>query len=102
MHAIPDLYILDKALRVIDGPALCKWLKVKEETKDVPIIMMSSYHKLKNKARELGADDFIEKPFDIKRLFSFVDSHLTNVKLVFMHPQPQLRHEWICVCKHRF
>lgn len=75
-HGIPDLFILDKSLPVIDGLAICKYLKVKEETKDVPIIMISSYHKLKNRARELGVDDFIEKPFDIKQLLTVVDKHM--------------------------
>jgi two-component system phosphate regulon response regulator PhoB len=74
----PDLFILDKALPTIDGLAVCKYLKIRKETKDIPIIMISSYHKLKSKAREVGADDFIEKPFDLKVLLSLVEKHLKN------------------------
>jgi DNA-binding response OmpR family regulator len=77
-HEWPDLFILDKSLPVIDGLAICKFLKVKEETRDIPIIMISSYHKLKSKAREVGVDDFIEKPFDIQNLLSLVRKHTTG------------------------
>jgi DNA-binding response OmpR family regulator len=72
----PDLFILDKALPVIDGLAICKFLKVKEETKNIPIIMISCYHKHKNKAKQLGVEEFIEKPFDLKQLLSVVDKHI--------------------------
>jgi|SRR5690606_20019786 len=71
----PDLFILDKGLPVIDGLALCKYLKVKEETKNIPIIMISSYHKLRKKAAAVGVDDFIEKPFDLKVLLNAVARH---------------------------
>ena len=72
----PDLFILDKALPTIDGLALCKYLKVKEETKDIPIIMISSYHKLRKKAAEIGVNDFLEKPFDIKALLDVVAKNI--------------------------
>src|SRR5687767_11175956 len=55
----PDLFILDKEMPMIDGLAICKYLKVKEETKNIPIIMISAYHKLKKRAKEVGVDDFI-------------------------------------------
>jgi DNA-binding response OmpR family regulator len=78
-HEWPDLFILDKALPTIDGFAICKYLKVKEETRNIPIIMISSYHKLRSKAREIGVDDFIEKPFDLKDLLKVVDKHISHV-----------------------
>ena len=74
----PDLFILDKALPTIDGLALCKYLKIKKETKDIPIIMISSYHKLKRKATEVGVDDFLEKPFDLKVLLRQIEKHIHN------------------------
>lgn len=75
-HQWPDLFILDKALPVIDGMALCKYLKINEETRDIPIIMISSYHKLKSKAKELGVSAFIEKPFDLQLLLQVVEKQL--------------------------
>lgn len=72
----PDLFILDKHLPTIDGLALCKYLKLNEDTKDIPIIMISSYHKLKKKAREAGVDDFLEKPFHLKDLLKTVGKYI--------------------------
>jgi len=77
-HEWPDLFILDKSLPTIDGLAVCKYLKIKKETKDIPIIMISSYHKLKSKARKIGVDDFIEKPFDLKVLLNVVEKHINK------------------------
>lgn len=74
----PDLFILDKALPTIDGLALCKFLKLKEDTRNIPIIVISSYHKLRSKAREVGADGFLEKPFDLKVLLDEVDKYLQH------------------------
>lgn len=73
----PDLFILDKSLPTIDGLAVCKYLKLNEETKNIPIIMMSSYHKLRSKARKVGADAFIGKPFDLKELLDLVKKHVS-------------------------
>jgi len=84
-HDWPDLFILDKSLPLIDGLALCKFLRIKEETKNIPIIMISSYHKLKTKAVEVGVDDFIEKPFDLKLLLRLVDKHMNRKKLQAAH-----------------
>ena len=78
MNRWPDLFILDKAMPTIDGLALCKFLKLKKETKDIPIIMMSSYHRVKTKAHEVGVDDFIEKPFDLEKLLHLVDKHINS------------------------
>lgn len=73
----PDLFILDKSLPTIDGLAICKYLKLNEETRNIPIIMMSSYHKLRSKARKIGVDAFIEKPFDLKDLLDLVKKHVS-------------------------
>jgi DNA-binding response OmpR family regulator len=77
----PDLFILDKSLPTIDGFALCKFLKIKKETRDIPIIMISSYHKLRSKATEIGVDDFLEKPFDLSVLLQQVDKHIHSKAL---------------------
>jgi CheY-like chemotaxis protein len=69
---LPDLFILDKDMPLIDGFALSKYLKVKHETRDIPIIMISAHHRLKEKAVEIGIDAFLEKPFDVSRLLHAV------------------------------
>jgi CheY-like chemotaxis protein len=72
----PDLFILDKDMPAIDGIAICKYLRLNKQTKDIPIIMISAYHKLKSKAAEAGVNDFIEKPFELKDLLSTVGKYV--------------------------
>jgi CheY-like chemotaxis protein len=70
---IPDLYILDKDLPLIDGLAICKYLKLKNETRNIPIIMISAYHKLKQKAKDAGVNEFVEKPFDVHTFLRMIE-----------------------------
>lgn len=68
---LPDLYILDKSLPLIDGLAISKYLKIKEATRSIPIIMISAVP-VKSQATEAGVDKFIKKPFDLVNLLSTV------------------------------
>lgn len=74
--AWPDLVILDKALPNVDGITICKWLRLQEETKGIPIVMISCNHNLKQKAKEAGVNDFIEKPFDLKELLEVIEKNI--------------------------
>jgi DNA-binding response OmpR family regulator len=80
----PDLFIIDKDMPVIDGLAICKYLKLKKDTRDIPVIMISAHHALKQKAREAGVDDFIEKPFGLKSFLKAIEKHI--------HGSPQSGH----------
>lgn len=71
-HTWPDLFILDKNLPTIDGIAVSKFLKLQEQTKHIPIVMISAYP-LKKKASEAGVDFFIQKPFDLDSLLAVVE-----------------------------
>ena len=64
----PDLFILDKDLPAIDGVALCKFFKLKDATRNIPVIIISGHHHQKRKALKAGANAFIEKPFEQKKL----------------------------------
>jgi DNA-binding response OmpR family regulator len=72
----PDLFILDKDMPTIDGLAICKYLKLNSQTRHIPIIMISAYHKLKKKAKDAGVDEFIEKPFELKELLDKVSKYI--------------------------
>jgi CheY-like chemotaxis protein len=72
----PDLFFLDIDMPVIDGLAICKYLKLNNATKDIPVIMISAYHKLKSKAQAAGVDDFIEKPFEVKNLLQVIGKYI--------------------------
>jgi DNA-binding response OmpR family regulator len=77
----PDLFILDKDMPNIDGLAICKYLRINEQTRNIPIIMISAYHKLKRKAAEVGVNDFIEKPFDLKTLLDTIGKYIEVNKI---------------------
>jgi CheY-like chemotaxis protein len=72
----PDLFILDKDMPSIDGLALCKYLRLNKQTRNIPVIMITAYHQLKEKAVAAGVDDFIEKPFAVKSLLSIVGKYI--------------------------
>jgi DNA-binding response OmpR family regulator len=65
---LPNLIILDMLLSGHDGRKICKQLKSRKETRDIPVILISAHPEARNTAFEAGADDFIAKPFDIDQL----------------------------------
>jgi len=76
----PDLLLLDIWMSGTDGRDVCKELKSRELTKDMPIIMISAGTELERSAKEAGADDFLEKPFDMEELLQKIDFFLSKKK----------------------
>ena len=72
----PDLLLLDIWMSGQDGREICKYLKKKELTKNIPIIMISASKDVAISAKEAGADDFIAKPYDMDELLSKVAKFL--------------------------
>ncbi len=68
----PDLFVLDRQLSGQDGLKVCKFLKSQDSTKNIPVIIVSATPGIGKLAIEAGADDFIEKPFQIKDLLGVV------------------------------
>ena len=66
----PDLILLDIMMPVMNGYETCEILKNTEETKDIPIFMLSAKSQMVDldDAFNVGADDYIVKPFDIEKL----------------------------------
>jgi len=66
----PDLILLDLRMPGIDGYALCKRIREVPDTRDIPIIILSGVSEVEARVNtiELGADDFITKPFDVREL----------------------------------
>lgn len=73
-----DLIILDLMLPTVDGIEVCKILKRDEKTKDIPIIMLTAKGTETDKVfgLEIGADDYVTKPFSVKELTARVKAHL--------------------------
>ncbi len=75
--ANPDLVLLDVVMPKMDGYAVCRRLREREETAVLPVIMVtSSSGPEKTQAIEAGADDFIPKPFNHQELLTRVRSLL--------------------------
>lgn len=74
----PDLVVLDLNLPDVDGLALCRELKKSEVTKRVPILMLTARVTERDKLLgfELGADDYLTKPFSMKELLARIAAHL--------------------------
>lgn len=74
----PDLILLDLIMPVMDGYQVCQELKKEEKTKEIPIIMLTSKAEPADKVRglELGALDYVVKPFDEGELLARVDIQL--------------------------
>ncbi len=81
----PNLILLDLMLPGIDGYQVCREVRAKSQT---PIIMLSAKGEVFDKVLglELGADDYIEKPFDSKELVARVKAVLRRYKPVVAIP----------------
>jgi DNA-binding response OmpR family regulator len=76
---VPDLYLLDRHLSGADGLDICKRLKSNDETKHIPVIMISADPAVEKLSASYGADDFIEKPFTMQGFLSIISKHLDIV-----------------------
>ena len=71
---IPDLVLLDLMLPGLDGLQICRHLKADSETRSIPIIMVSARSEESDivLGLELGADDYVTKPFSPRELLARV------------------------------
>ena len=62
---LPDLIVLDVLLSGKDGRTICRKLKSQDETRHIPIVMISAYPDAERSTKDVGADAFVAKPFAI-------------------------------------
>lgn len=74
----PDLIILDVMLPELDGIEVCKRLQTREETADIPVIMLSAKSEELDRilGLEIGADDYMTKPFSPRELIARIKARL--------------------------
>jgi len=79
VYGRPDLILLDVIMPGIDGFETCRIFKENPETNTIPVIFMTALSDTsqKVKAFEVGAVDYVTKPFEEEELIARVDAHLT-------------------------
>ncbi len=82
-YARPDLILLDVMMPELDGFETCAALKGNPDTADIPIIFMTALTETQEKVRafELGAVDYLTKPFEHAELLARVSTHITISRL---------------------
>ena len=81
----PNLVILDLMLPELSGLDVCRMIR---QESDVPIIMVTAKDSEADKVTglELGADDYVTKPFSIRELISRVRAHLRRARMLSPAP----------------
>ena len=74
----PDLIVLDIIMPKLDGYETCKMLKADDRTKDIPVILLSAKGRNVDQkiGFEVGADDYITKPFSPRKLVERINAIL--------------------------
>jgi two-component system phosphate regulon response regulator PhoB len=79
---VPDLILLDWMLPKLSGVEVCRRLRRRESTAEVPIIMLSARGEEDDRVTglDIGADDYIIKPFSIPELFARIRALLRRMQ----------------------
>jgi len=75
---VPDLILMDLIMPCMDGYEACRRLRRSEETRDVPIVVLTAKDQIMDivQALDAGADNFITKPYEIPYLLDRVEALL--------------------------
>ncbi|MGR3756194.1 MAG: phosphate regulon transcriptional regulator PhoB [Tranquillimonas sp.] len=78
----PDLIVLDWMLPGVSGIEVCRRLRLRAEMRDVPIIMLSARSEEVDRVRglEIGADDYVVKPYSVAELMARVRTQLRRTR----------------------
>jgi two-component system phosphate regulon response regulator PhoB len=81
-ESTPDLIVLDWMLPGVSGIEICRRLKARPETRNVPIIMLSARSEEIDRVRglETGADDYVVKPYSVVELMARVRTQLRRAR----------------------
>jgi CheY-like chemotaxis protein len=77
---IPDLFLIDKLLSGVDGLQVCRYLKDNPDTCNIPVVMVSASPDIGALAIKAGADDFVEKPFELSYLLKVIERNINDAK----------------------
>jgi DNA-binding NtrC family response regulator len=77
---VPDVFLIDKLLSGIDGSDVCRYLKNNPLTSHVSVVMISALPDIATSSIRAGANDFIEKPFDVNYLLQVIERNIIKTK----------------------
>ena len=89
---LPDLIVLDLLLPRVDGLELCRLLKADAKTRHIPVLMLTAKTEESDVVRglEVGADDYVTKPFSPRVLVARIRAVLRRRPLEPVENQPPL------------
>lgn len=81
----PDLIILDWMLPKLSGIELCRKVRSNKKVKNIPIIMLTARGEEQDRLKglEMGADDYVTKPFSINELLARAKAVLKRIRPIF-------------------
>ena len=84
LESLPDIIVCDIMMPEVDGYGVLQELSAEETTTHIPFIFLSAKteHKEIRKGMDLGADDYLTKPFDEDDLISAIESRLAKAELI--------------------
>ncbi len=99
---VPNLILLDLMLPRLDGIETCRRLKADERLRDIPVIMVTAKAEEADKVKglEIGADDYVTKPFSAKELVARVKAHLRRHEGAIPEKSFQYGHLSVDTVKH--
>ncbi len=82
-RVLPQLILLDVSMPDVDGYEFCALLKRNPVTRDIPVIFISAMNSMEDKLKglELGATDFITKPFEATEVTMRIKNQMENYRL---------------------
>lgn len=69
----PDIVFVDLWMPGLDGKAVTEVVKRNPKTKNTPVVIISAHTDIDRRAREAGADDYLEKPFNISDFLNKIE-----------------------------
>ncbi|MBB3994447.1 two-component system phosphate regulon response regulator PhoB [Sulfitobacter undariae] len=81
-EAAPDIIILDWMMPLLSGIEVCRRVKTRPETREIPVIMLSARSEEVDAVRGLdtGADDYVIKPYNLRELMARVRNQVRRVR----------------------
>jgi DNA-binding response OmpR family regulator len=79
----PDVVLLDVNMPEMNGYEVCKRLREQPATRMIPVIMLTTQGSLDSRVKglEIGADDYIPKPFQIRELVARINAKLRRIEV---------------------